>query len=235
MQTFIVTFLLLVLGGCAFQDIQRKSGVTSSRSFAPENLAKSDVDMMAEMNQREALKSLSLLAIKLYRRNPRELAKSGFASAEAASANIIERIPEWEMSPPDQDHWQAHFKLAFLESNDGDRIQAFMTALTSMVMASYEYKAKFFLIDSLSAQKLYNSARNIEIAAWKLSNTKRSGGGKMLVSNTMDGDVANLSFEREFGKLIALQDLLALVIEDKSNRSISRVFQNIATFVFLPI
>ena len=33
----------------------------------------------------------------------------------------------------------------------------------------------------------------------------------------------------------AQQDMLALFIEDRSNRSISRVFQNIATFAFLPI
>jgi hypothetical protein len=58
---------------------------------------------------------------------------------------------------------------------------------------------------------------------------------KFLISNSMEGDVSNLSFEREFGKLIAQQDLMALIIEDKSNRSISRAFQNVATFVFLPI
>jgi hypothetical protein len=51
----------------------------------------------------------------------------------------------------------------------------------------------------------------------------------------MDGEVANLSFEREFGKLIAQQDLLALILEDRSNRSISRVFQNAAAFAFLPL
>jgi hypothetical protein len=51
----------------------------------------------------------------------------------------------------------------------------------------------------------------------------------------MEGEVQNLAFEREFGKLIAQQDLLALLIEDRSNRSISRVFQNAASFAFLPI
>ena len=109
-----------------------------------------------------------------------------------------------------------------------------MSALTTMLMASYNHKTEFFLPDELSAQKLYNSARNIEAAVWKLSNAKL-GSGRFLISNSMDGDVQNLSFEREFGKLIAQQDLLALLIEDKSNRSISRVFQNAASFVFLPI
>jgi hypothetical protein len=104
-----------------------------------------------------------------------------------------------------------------------------------MLMASYDHKTDFFLTDNLSAQKLYNSARNLEVAVWKLSNAKQPSGAALLISNSMDGEVANLSFEREFGKLIAQQDLLALILEDRSNRSISRVVQNAAAFAFLPL
>jgi hypothetical protein len=110
-----------------------------------------------------------------------------------------------------------------------------MGALTAMILASYNHKTSFFLVDELSAQKLYNSARNIEAAVWKLSTARHPGGEKTLVSNSIEGDLQNLSFEREFGKLIAIQDLMALLIEDKSNRAISRVLQNVASFVFLPI
>jgi len=235
MHTVIALLLLIALTGCASQEIQRKNGVSSARSFSAANLAKSDADMMAEMNQREALKSLKLLTDKLYRRNPHEFRKSGLESAEAASARIFEQIPKWAESPLSQANWEENFKLAFLEGYSGDRVQAFMSALTSMLMASYNHKTEFFLAETLSAQKLYNSARNIEVAVWKLSNAKLPNGAKILLSNSMEGDVANLSFEREFGKLIAQQDLMALIIEDKTNRSISRVFQNVATFVFLPI
>ncbi len=235
MPLYLAFLLFIALSGCAGQGIMRKDGVSSARTFSAANLAKNDADMMAELNQREMLKSLKLLSEKLYRRNPQEYRKSGQESPAAASALIFEQIPKWgdpAINPPD---WRESFQLAFLESYTGDRVLAFMTALTSMVMASYDYKSEFFLTDSLSAQKLYNSARNIEIAAWKLSNAKLPNGARFLVSNSMDGDIANLSFEREFGKLIAQQDMLALFIEDRSNRSISRVFQNIATFAFLPI
>ena len=235
MRLLILFIVLIALSGCATQTIQRKSGASSSRTFNAASLAKSEVDIISEMNQQEILKSLKLLTIKLYRRNPKELSKSGLDSAETASTKITEHIATWEASPPTQQHWQEYFKQAFIENQEGDRVHAFMTALTSMVMASYDYKTKLFLTDSLSAQKLYNSARNIEIAAWKLSNSKHPSGEKVLISNTMEGDLANLSFEREFGKLIAQQDFLALIIEDKTNRSISRAFQNVATFVFLPI
>ncbi len=235
MPFFISFLLLLALSGCASQQIQRKDGVPSARAFSPATLAKGDADSMAEMSQREMLKSLRLLSEKLYRRNPQEFRKSGFASAEAASAHIFEQIPKWSDPAATPPNWQEGFKLAFVEEYGGDRVQTFMSALTSMLMASYNYKTELFLPDSLSAQKLYNSARNIEVAVWKLSNAKQTSGAKLLISNSMDGEIANLSFEREFGKLIALQDLTALVIEDNNNRSISRVIQNVASFVFLPI
>jgi hypothetical protein len=243
MRILLSLFVLVVLTGCASQEIQRKDGATSARAFSPSNLVKGDADMMADMSLRESLKSLKLLTEKLYRRNPQEFRKSGQESAEKATAHIFEQIPKWSeaasgstsglaSTPP---NWEENFKLAFLEGYTGDRVQAFSNALTSMLLASYNYKTELFLTDTLSAQKLYNSARNIEVAVWKLSNAKTPSGAKVLISNSMDGDIANLIFEREFGKLIAQQDLMALIIEDKSNRSISRIFQNAATFIFLPI
>ncbi len=234
-RIYSILLLALLLSGCANQEIQRKDGSSSARSFAFSNLAKSDVDMLTEINQREMLKSLKQLTEKLYRRNPQEYRKSGYENPEAAAARIFEHVPKWAESPLAQLNWEENFKLAFLDGYGGDRVYAYMSALTSMLMASYNHRTEFFLPDELSAQKLFNSARNIEAAVWKLSSAKPSAGGKFLISNSMDGEIQNLSFEREFGKLIAQQDLLALLIEDRSNRSISRVFQNAASFVFLPI
>ena len=51
----------------------------------------------------------------------------------------------------------------------------------------------------------------------------------------MAGDVRNLSFEREFGKMIAYQDVMALVAAQRTSRLIRRVVQGLATAVFLPI
>jgi hypothetical protein len=232
---YLGLFFLFGLTGCASQEIQRKDGASSARAFKAANLAKSEVDMLAEINQHESLTSLRLIGEKLYRRNPREFRKSGHVSASAACDHIFGLIPHWvDKSQPFPD-WEENFKLTFVEGYSGDRVQTFMTALISMLMASYDHKTDFFLTDTLSAQKLYNSARNLEVAVWKLSNAKGTSGAALLISNSMDGEVANLSFEREFGKLIARQDLLALIIEDRSNRSISRVFQNAAAFVFLPL
>lgn len=226
---------LVLLSGCANQGIQRKDGSSSARGFAVSNLVKNDADILTEITQRELLKSLRLLTEKLYRRNPQEYRKSGHESVEAATAQLFEQPPKWSESPLARLNWDENFKLAFLEGYTGDRVHAFMSALTTMLMAAYNHKTEFFLPDELSAQKFYNSARNIEVAVWKLSSARLGNGGKYLISNSVEGETQNLSFEREFGKLIALQDTLALFIEDRSNRSISRVFQSATTFVFLPI
>jgi len=226
---------LVLLSGCANQGIQRKDGSSSARGFTVSNLVKNDADILTEITQRELLKSLRLLTEKLYRRNPQEYRKSGHESVEAATAKLFEQPPKWSESPLARLNWDENFKLAFLEGYTGDRVHAFMSALTTMLMAAYNHKTEFFLPDELSAQKFYNSARNIEVAVWKLSSARLGNGGKYLISNSVEGETQNLSFEREFGKLIALQDTLALFIEDRSNRSISRVFQSATTFVFLPI
>ena len=47
--------------------------------------------------------------------------------------------------------------------------------------------------------------------------------------------VQNLSFEREFGRLIGSLDLLTQIIADKSSRTVVKVVHNLATAVFLPI
>ena len=51
----------------------------------------------------------------------------------------------------------------------------------------------------------------------------------------MTGDVRNLSFEREFGKMIGYQDVMAQIAAQRANRTIRRIVQSLATAVFLPI
>jgi hypothetical protein len=231
----VVLVAVLALTGCAGQQIQRKDGTVTEREFSVANLAKSDVDMISELTQREVIKSLKLVTEKLYKRNPQEFRKAGLESVEAAMARIFDHLDKGKDSPIALMNWQDNFGVAFQDAYSGDRVFAFMSALTGMVMASYDYKTAFYLTDRLEPQKLYNSARNIEVAVWKLSNAKLANGNKALLTNSIEGDVQNLSFEREFGKMIAQQDMLALILEDRSNRTITRAIQNAAAFRFLPI
>ena len=57
----------------------------------------------------------------------------------------------------------------------------------------------------------------------------------MLRSNELDPNNPNLSFEREFGRIIGLLDVLSKLVADKHGRTITRVTQNLATAIFLPV
>jgi len=94
---------------------------------------------------------------------------------------------------------------------------------------------EFFVIDELDPQKLYNSARNVEIAVWKLSNDRDANGQLFLLSNSALDEPRNLSFERLFGKVIAHQDMMARIISGSTNRTIRHVIQRLMGAVFLPI
>ena len=226
----------MALAACSSQPIQRRDGSSTARPFSIANLVKSDVDTVTEIHQKEALAALKRLSEKLYRRNPAEWRKSNFTSAEQAVSEIFAPLEHWQLSSRQTLDWKAGILSAFREDYAGDRIKSLMEGLVTMTMAAYDNKTELYLLDSLDAQKLYNTARNFEVVAWKLSNAKNTRGELMLLTNSVDANgVANLSFEREFGKLIATQDLIALTIEEKTNRTIRTGVINTATFILFPI
>ncbi|HUW51765.1 MAG TPA: hypothetical protein VMV75_12195 [Sulfuricella sp.] len=214
---------------------ESKSHPPASPGLKISSLIKTDIDMVTEIHQQESFGYLRTLMEKLYRRNPREWKKSGQSSVESAIYRAFDSGQDWRFPELNGKRGVECFNLAFQESYQGDRVLAFITGMATMIMASYNDKAEFYVLDEIDPQKLYNSARNVEIAVWKLSNARDSRGVLFLLSNENDGTNHNLSFEREFGKLIAEQDTIARIIAEKTNRSIVRVIQSVATAVFLPI
>lgn len=172
---------------------------------------------------------------KLYRRNPREWRKGNYPSADAAVARAFNARSEFRFAELGNVRASDAIVLALKPDYAGDRVFAFGVGLASMVFLSYNGKTEFYLTNSLDPQKLYNSARNIEIAAWKLANNHDERGEPLLLSNEAAGDVRNLSFEREFGKMIGYQDVMARIAAQRTNRVIRRVVQTLATAAFLPI
>jgi hypothetical protein len=85
----------------------------------------------------------------------------------------------------------------------------------------------------LEAQKLYDSARNIELASWLIRKKYKSNGKLFLLSSVGTPEI-NLSFERLFGKMINAQDMMAQIIADRSHRQIKNIIQSVAT-AFIPI
>ena len=194
-------------------------------------LAKSDIDTVADIHLRQIDKYLKRLAYKLYRRNPRHCV-GGTPKIEQCVERLFKIKKNATLSSIKA---IKNIKLSLNEEFTGDRVANFTSGLRSMIHSAYSNKTEFFFFDELDPQKLYNSARNIEIAVWRLSNFKDSKGQLLLITNSMDTGVANLSFERLFGKLVATQDTMANIIAESSRRRIKNIIQRLATAVFLPI
>jgi hypothetical protein len=204
-------------------------------AFSPAQLAKSDIDRVAEAQQREIFVNLKLLTEKLYRRNPRELRKSGERSVAAGVSRIFEGEHEWKFPELKGTRDINALQLAFRDDYRGDRVLAFVAGLASMIQTAFNDKTEFFVLDDLDPQRLYNAARNAEIAVWKLSTSRDAQGQLYLLSNATRGPVQNLSYEREFGKIINSLDVTSKIVADKNNRAVVKVVQSLATAVFLPI
>jgi hypothetical protein len=199
-------------------------------------LGKSDFDRMADVEMRENTDSLRLLMLKLYKRNPHELQKS--------TSDPADKMVSWVFDGATQHHYQFEainnlqgtdaIFLAFKADYSGDRVLPFIVGIHTMLLKAHGNKTDFYLTDNIDPQYIYNVARNIEIAAWKLSNARDENGILYLLTNEINDKDKNLSFEREFGKMIGRTDLYAIALAEKSQRLISRVMQNLATALFLP-
>jgi hypothetical protein len=223
---------LSVLAACAnYGTLPEKP----ARGFSASQFAKTDIDRVAEAHQREIFSNLRLLAEKLYRRNPRELIKSGQTSVAAGVARIFEGQHEWNFPELQGKRGTPAIHLALEDDYQGDRVLAFIAGLGGMIQTAFQDRTEFFVLDQLDPQSLYNAARNVEIAVWKLSNARTSRRELLLLSNEGAGPVPNLSFEREFGKVIASLDILSKIVADNTNRMVVKVIQSHATAVFLPI
>lgn len=226
--------MALLLAGCAQGGASVADSVTS---FDPKQIGKADIDRVADLHRREAFAGVRTLAEKLYRRNPREWRKGGHASVEAALDRLLDPRTGWRVEEAAGRRGTDAMLLALSAEFAGDRVAVFIAGMGGMLNAAFEEKTEFFMLDDLDPQKLYNSARNLEIAAWKLATARGADGALLLLSNepAQGGQPANLSFEREFGKMIGNLDLLSRLLADKGHRTIARVAQSLATAVFLPV
>jgi len=189
---------------------------------------------MADYEIRENIESLKILMVKFYKKNPKELRKTSSDNAEIVTNWVFNAKHDWKFKSINFAQGTDALNQIFDESFEGDRVLSLITGLYTMIKKAHGDKIEFFIFDSLNAQLIYNSARNVEIVLWKLS-TKRNITGKLfLVSNRMGKNKENLSFEREFGKIIGRIDYFAYALSEKSERGITRALQGIATGIFLP-
>ncbi|QIL82730.1 hypothetical protein G7047_24415 [Diaphorobacter sp. HDW4A] len=225
----------------------------------------SDMNRVANVGMRENLNALMRLADKLYKRNPAEWRKGGFASREEAlkalktaieaagnpdsgdnpsnpESSTDRRVPEKAAGeaaptkgwPPLKGKRDIEaMDLALSHGFTGDRVAAFIYGTSDMLITAHGGKSEFFLIDGQDAQHIYNAARNIEIAVWMLGNRRGDNGKPLLLADELNASERNLSYEREFGKIIARLDLLAAVTTEKYRRAVIGYAQGLVGGSFL--
>ncbi len=224
LRVLVTGLLLLLCAGC------------TTGAFHVKNLAKSDMSFVVDTAMYDVEALLRELTIKLYKRNPREYRKGVEHDPNIKIGQLFaypgRRLQFAEVQGLEE---VAAMELALDPDFEGDRVFAVMTGLIGMLRRSYGYQGEYFLFDSLDAQALYNSARNIEVLMWRLQSRQDGEGTPLILVNSLPDEPTNLSFERLFGKLIGIQDLMAHMAEDKSNRRITNVVQSAATAVFLPL
>ena len=207
----------------------------NNKNFDIKAVVKTDIDMVVDRHVGTLQQALDDLMLKLYLRNPKYWRLDGFTSAKNKVLSIGATNDDSLSKKLNNKRSIDSIRLAFENDFKGDRVLAFVFGLKSMLRDSYGGRDEFYLMDQLDPQKLYNAARNIEVAVWMLSNERDDKGDLYLISNELKGTLKNLSFERLFGKLIALQDSSAYIVADSTNRTIKNVIQGLAGFVFLPI
>lgn len=233
-QIWQIFILISMTTACSHGGETGESHASSSLSI--KSLIKGDIDSVMDMQVHQMRQILRELMIKLYKRNPDQLKASPFDDIKKNVSRVFDTHHDWAFKQLDYKKDIDAIKLTFDDNYQGDRVFSFMVGISSMLMLAYGNKMEFYMLDDINAQSLYNSARNIEIAVWKLSNNRDKNGELYLYSNSLPNESSNLSYERLFGKLIALQDASATIIENKGNRLIRKIIQRMATTVaFLPI
>lgn len=224
MKRFSLLLLMVFMLGC-----------TQSPPKPIAQFGKSTVDEIIELHQQRVMQDLKTLTLKLYRRNPNERHDRGKRSLEDSVARLFNYpanvgFAKWKNTKPTD-----ILRDALSPDYQGDRVLAFTVGMRRMLMASYNDQTEFYYLTEIDAQKLYNSARNIEIAAWLLATRRDSNGERVLLSDSARELERNLSFQRLIGGMIATQDNLSQIIAQKDGRMVKTIVVQAASMAFLPI
>ena len=227
---FLILSLFLI--GCN-SSLERK-GSTQYDKGSLNQLTKTDFDRMADYEIKENTESLKILALKFYKRNPVELRKTTSDSPEVTVNWLFTSQHNWKFKEINDAQGIEALNQVFDENFKGDRVLSLITGLYTMLIIAHDNQKEFDMFDSLDPQLIYNAARNVEVIVWRLSTKKKKNGELFLVTNEINSDFQNLSFEREFGKIIGRTDYFAYVLSEKKERYITRVIQGTTLNILLP-
>lgn len=210
------------------------AGLAGCAGYEIKNLAKSDVDQVADEFIDETRHLVRDLMVKLYKRNPSELRKAPGATIESRLAQLESRPAELHFVELGGRQEIDALELVFNPYFDGDRVFALIVGLGGMLRHAYGYNPELFMFDSLDSERLATSAQNTEILLWRLKNTRQDDGSPFLITSEYQGVTDNLSFERLFGKIIALQEMMARIAGAAGDRTVTKAVHR-ATAAFIPL
>ncbi|NYT60849.1 hypothetical protein H0A66_00715 [Alcaligenaceae bacterium] len=228
--------LVMVLAGCVSTDAASGTARPHNEDMSFDQLGQTDFNRSVTIAMRDNLDSLGRLLEKLYRRNPAEWRKTGAPALEAAVQQGRNAIQTGK-APPGLSalHDVEILSVALDPAYRGDRVGTLIFGLSDMIVRAHNGKTRFYASDLLTAQHVYNAARNVEIAAWLLTSRHDAMGRPLLLANEMSNGVVNLSFEREFGQLVGRLDLIANLLDENLRRVGINYVQGLLFFNFLPV
>ncbi|HWL27503.1 MAG TPA: hypothetical protein VNQ97_01215 [Burkholderiaceae bacterium] len=201
-----------------------------------DQMAQTDFNRTVTIAMRDNLDSLDRLLEKLYRRNPAEWRKTGAVDL-AAAVDQGRRAIRSGQAPAQLGNLRdvEVLSVALDPAYQGDRVGAFIFGLADMIIRAHNGKTRYYVSDVLDAQRVYNAARNVEVAAWLLATRRKPDGQPLLLANEISELGTNLSFEREFGQLVGRLDLIANLLDENLRRVGINYVQGLLFFNFLPV
>jgi len=198
------------------------------------NLAKSDIDLVTDQFIDKTRSDILELLVLLYERNPDQLRKIPGMTVEGRLAQL--RVHRYKLQFAELDYKQDidALNLAFDPSFAGDRVFALIVGLGSMVRQAYQYQPEMFLPDELDAQVLLTSAYNVEELLRKLKTTRKPDGEHLIITYEQHSVVDNMEFERLFSEIIVLQEMMADIVSDADNRTVTGTVRAVSS-VFIPL
>ncbi|MEZ5501486.1 MAG: hypothetical protein R3E50_02090 [Halioglobus sp.] len=215
-----MVLLTLLLGACG--------------GYKLKNLAKSDIDLVTDQFITKTRADVLELMVLLYARNPDQLQKNPGMTVEGRMAQL--KVHRYKLQFVELDYKQdiEAMNLAFDPDFRGDRVFALIVGLGSMLRQAYQYQPEVFLPDELDVEVLLTSAQNVENLWWKLKNTRKPDGQHYIITYENAGVVDNLSFERLFSEIIVLQEMMAGIVADANNRTVTGAVHAVSS-VFIPL
>ncbi len=210
--TVVLSFFLYATGCSATKKTPAPYGEVEGNNMHTQELLQSDVNRIATISVRNNLVYLQRIKAVLYELNPDSLTQSGL-SAEESERLFWQALQQRKPLIADQEEWRGlkAVEVALSDEFKGDWVALYSFGLTDILLNGFNYRTDLYLINGMDSQKLYNSARELEVATQMLRT--RASKKRIIPDQNKDARI-----ERAIGAVVATVDLLAVYNTEKYRR-----------------